>query len=434
MQHAQRAADNPALEAAIAAGNLLDKPVVVLFLLVPGFPSAARRHYEFMLEGLHELPAALAARRVGFVVRCGSTDEVLRFCDEVGAALLVGDENPLREPERWRQHVADSGRVPFWTVDADVIVPSVLLEKEQYSAATARPRLQRQMEWCLRPIRRQQARVPWSAADDVDGAALSTLLDRMGVPSGGQAAVRGGRVAGLNRLREFVRRGLDGYAEGRTEPSLDATSRLSPYLHFGQLGPREVALAVRDANAPQADRQAFLEQFIVRRELSVNFVRFNPRYDSLAGCEGWARAALDRHRADQRAPCYSERQLEEAATHDPLWNAAQRQMMETGWMHGYLRMYWAKKVLEWSPTPEAAMAAAIALNDRYELDGRDPNGYAGIAWAIGGKHDRAWGPDRPIFGTIRYMSLGSTSRKFDSRAYIARWGEAPDRSTSGRKP
>jgi deoxyribodipyrimidine photo-lyase len=422
MQRAQRAADNPALEAAIAAGNLLNKPVVALFVLVGDYPSANRRHYQFMLEGLRELPAALASRRVGFVLRTGRMDEVARFCDEVGAALLVGDENPLREPEGWRRQVADAGRVPFWTVDADVVVPSVLLEKEQYSAATIRPRIHRQLEWCLRPVSRRTARVPWEAAVPTERGDAALLLDRLAIDARVSAAPgwKGGGAAARAQVKDFVARRLSGYAAGRNEPARDATSRLSPYLHFGQIGPCEVAAAVNGADAPAEDRQAFLEEFIVRRELAVNFVRFNSRYDRLECCERWARATLDRHRADDRPWRYTESQLEEASTHDELWNASQRQMMESGWMHGYLRMYWAKKILEWSASPEEAMAAAIALNDRYELDGRDPNGYAGIAWAIGGKHDRPWG-ERPIFGTVRYMSLGSTSRKFDSRAYIRRW-------------
>ena len=217
-----------------------------------------------------------------------------------------------------------------------------------------------------------------------------------------------------------MRERLAGYASRRNRPEVEGTSQLSPYLHFGQIGPREVALAVQGAEAPAEDRRAFLDQFVVRRELAWNFVRFNPRYDSIEGCEPWARRTLDAHRADQREYLYGLAALETAGTHDPLWNAAQRQMVETGWMHGYLRMYWAKKILEWSASPEEAMAHAIELNDRYELDGRDPNGYAGIAWAIGGKHDRAWGPERPVYGTVRYMSLASTSRKFDSRAYISR--------------
>ena len=423
MQRAQRARDNPALDVAIAAGNLLNKPVVVLFVLVNDYPSANLRHYQFMLEGLRELPEALAARRVGFVVRVGRIDEVARFCDEAGAALLVGDENPLREPERWRRHLADNGRVPFWTVDADVVVPSALLEKEQYSAATIRPRIHRQLEWCLRPAPRRVARVRWSGDGGMGWEAEPAVLDRLAIDArlGPAPGWRGGAAAGRGRLRSFVAHRLAGYASARNDPSLDGTSGLSPYLHFGQLGPREVALAVRDADAPLEDRHAFLEEFIVRRELAVNFVRFNPRYDRLDGCAAWARATLDRHRHDERTPLYTERQLEEGSTGDPLWNAAQRQMAETGWMHGYVRMYWAKKILEWSASPEEAMASAIALNDRYEIDGRDPNGYAGVAWAIGGKHDRPWGPERPVFGTVRFMSFASTSRKFDSRAYIARW-------------
>jgi deoxyribodipyrimidine photo-lyase len=259
--------------------------------------------------------------------------------------------------------------------------------------------------------------------------ASADLLARLRVDrrAGPVPGVEAGPVAGRRRLREFVRHGLSGYATTRNHPELDGTSRLSPYLHFGHLGPREVALAVRDAEAPLEDRQAFLEEFIVRRELAVNFVAFNPQYDSLEGCERWARATLERHRADRRELRYSARQLEEAETHDPLWNAAQRQMVATGWMHGYVRMYWAKKILEWTEDPAKAFAIAVLLNDRYQLDGRDPNGYTGIAWGIGGKHDRAWGPERPIYGTIRYMSYASTSRKFDCRRYIQRVEEATGR-------
>jgi deoxyribodipyrimidine photo-lyase len=176
-------------------------------------------------------------------------------------------------------------------------------------------------------------------------------------------------------------------------------------------------MAVKGADAPAQDRDAFLEELIVRRELAINFVRYNSNYESFAACEPWADATHRKHAQDQRQFLYSEKQLDNAETHDPLWNAAQKQMVLTGWMHGYLRMYWAKKILEWSRSPQEAYDRAVRLNDRYELDGRDPNGYAGIAWAIVGKHDRAW-PERPIFGKVRYMSYASTSRKFDSKAYI----------------
>jgi deoxyribodipyrimidine photo-lyase len=428
MQRAQRAADNPALDLAIAAGNDLGLPVVVLFVIDPQFPSANLRHFQFMFDGLAELPPALRSRGVGFVARVGGRAEVGRFAAEVRASVIVGDENPLREPERWRREVAASSSVPFWTVDADVVVPGVLLEKEQWSAATTRPRVMRHLDFCLRPSPAPRARVAWQLPGRVDHTPPDqALLDRLPVSRAvlPVAGWTGGRRAGLGRLRSFLRDGLSGYATGRNQPARDGTSRLSPFLHFGQLGPREVALAVRDADVPIEDRQAFTEELVVRRELAINFVRYNAAYDRMEGAARWALDTLNRHRADRREWIYTERQLEQAETHDPLWNAAQRQMVESGWMHGYLRMYWAKKILEWSLTPEDAMAAAIALNDRYELDGRDPNGYAGIAWAIAGKHDRAWGPERPIYGTVRYMSLASTSRKFDSRSYIDRWRSRP---------
>ena len=425
MQRAQRGADNAALDAAIAAGNALGKPVVACFALAPSFPGANLRHYRFMVDGLAEVEADLRRRGVALVVRIGEDDAVLGFAAEAGAALVVGDENPLREPERWRRRLAERLRVPFWTVDADVVVPGRLLEKEQYAARTIRPRIQRQLPWFLARAPEPRARVTWRRPPEVRGlepgpALIDRLdLDRRAAPV---MTFEPGPRAARRRLREFARGRLSGYASGRNHPEADHTSRLSPYLHFGHLGPREVAEAVSGSAAPAGDREAFLEQLIVRRELAVNFVRYNPRYDTLDGCERWAVETLRRHADDPREWLYDEQRLEEAGTHDPLWNAAQRQMVETGWMHGYVRMYWAKKILEWTRSPEDAVATAITLNDRYELDGRDPNGYAGIAWAIGGKHDRPWAPRRPVFGTIRYMSYASTSKKFDSRAYIARWG------------
>jgi deoxyribodipyrimidine photo-lyase len=230
----------------------------------------------------------------------------------------------------------------------------------------------------------------------------------------------GGSGQGRKALQQFLKFRLKGYAANRNHPDLDGTSQLSPYLHFGHIGVHTVALAVKNAHAPLRDRQAFLDELIVRRELAINFVRFNPHYESFDSCEPWAYRTLRAHARDERSHRYTEKQLENAETHDPLWNAAQKQMVLSGWMHGYLRMYWAKKILEWSPSPEIAYEVAVRLNDRYQLDGRDPNGYAGIAWAIVGKHDRAWGPERPVYGKIRYMSYASTSRKFDSKAYVER--------------
>jgi deoxyribodipyrimidine photo-lyase len=423
MQRAQRAIDNPALETAIRAANLLKKPVVVFVSIVRDYPNANLRSYTFFVEGLHAVAAGLERRGVGFVLRAWPENDLIKFCEEVSPCLVVGDENSIREPERWLQAITKKLRVPFWTVDADVIVPSHLLLKEQYGARTIRPRINVLLDEFLVPVGNHKPQVRWQPKKKIasyfaDANLLKNLpINRAVAPV---ASLQGGTDDGLKLLKGFLRKRLTGYDEERNHPDREHTSRLSPYLHFGHLGPHTVALAVKEADAPARDREAFLEQLIVRRELAVNFCRYNPNYDNLKCAEPWARRTLDEHARDEREYLYSERQLENAETHDPLWNAAQRQMVVTGWMYGYLRMYWAKKILEWTRSAGQAFAIAVRLNDGYELDGRDPNGYAGIAWAIAGKHDRAWGPERPVYGKIRYMSYASTSRKFDSKAYIAK--------------
>jgi deoxyribodipyrimidine photo-lyase len=423
MQRAQRATDNPALNLAIQAANLLQIPVVVFFRLVPWSSHANIRHYNFMTQGFRELAEDLKRRKIGFVFRRAPEPGLAAFCEQIRPCLVVGDENPMKESEQAKDVISTQLRVPFWTVDADVIVPSRLLGKEHYAARTIRPRIHAQLEKFLVPLAKVTPRVPWkysSKAEPVGDAGeilAGFSLDRSIRPVTGFV---GGASEARKTLNRFLRDRLRGYATQRNHPEMDGTSQLSPYLHFGHIGPHRVALAVKNAQAPRADRDTFLEEFIVRRELAVNFVRFNQHYDRVDCWEPWAMRSLTIHGGDVRKPRYTERQLESAETHDPLWNAAQKQMVLTGWMHGYLRMYWAKKILEWCPSPELAYETALQLNDRYELDGRDPNGYAGIAWATVGKHDRAWGPERTVYGKIRYMSYESTSRKFDSKAYIER--------------
>jgi deoxyribodipyrimidine photo-lyase len=421
MQQAQRASDNPALDAAVSAGNELGLPVVVFYAPMPFYPHANLRHCQFLAEGVPDIAAGLAARKIGFVLRAYPEHSLLKFCEEVRPALLIGDENPLRETEEWRQGVARRIRIPFWTVDSDGIVPSKLLGREHYGARTIRPHLRRLLPEFLSKAEDLKARIPWkqprglaSLNPKEDFLSSWKILDRSVQPVGSRL---GGSAKALLLLEDFVRHKLRRYPEDRNHPEVDGTSELSPYLHFGHIGPRSVALAVQRASAPAAAKEAFLEQLIVRRELAINFVRFNPYYDTMESLEPWAERTLAEHASDRRAIVYSDAQLEDAGTHDPLWNAAQKQMVVTGWMHNYLRMYWAKKILEWSPSIADAYRRAVWLNDRYELDGRDPNGYAGIAWAIVGKHDRAWF-ERPVFGKIRYMSLQSTSRKFDAARYI----------------
>ena len=420
MQRAQRAIDNPALDTAVAVGNELKKPVVVFFAPVPFYPNANFRHYRFLADAIPNIAKDLAARNVGFLLRAYPEHNLLRFCEEVRPAIVIGDENPLGETEEWRTRVAKRIRVPFWTVDADVIVPSKLLEKEQFAARTIRPRLRRLLPKFLLPLENPEARVTWTQPKRLRSLILAEdfmsawTLDRSIAPIAG---CRGGSLPALRALERFVRDRLRNYPHDRNHPELPGTSQLSPYLHFGHISPLTVALAIKRASAPTKAKEAFLEQLIIRRELAVNFVRFNSDYDHIACLEPWAERSIAEHVRDARPILYTDRQLDQAETHDPLWNAAQKQMVLTGWMHNYMRMYWAKKILEWSPSAAVAFHRAVWLNDRYELDGRDPNGYAGIAWAIVGKHDRAW-PERPIFGKIRYMSLSSTGRKFDSQEYI----------------
>ena len=423
MQRSQRATDNPALNIAVRAANALTKPVVVFFGLRRSAHHANYRHYYFMLQGLVDVAKGLQKRGIGFVLRRHPDHDIRQFCAQVRPCLVIGDEDPLRRAEWGRARAARELAASFWTVDSDVIVPSRLLGKEHYAARTIRPKIHKELPRFLTRVSDPRVKVRWKNAIRLQSRDPETkLLDELTMDRavGAADSFTGGSAAAHSILERFLTDRLNGYAKNRNHPDIDGTSQLSPYLHFGNVGPQTVALAVKHADAPAEDRKAFLEEFIVRRELAVNFVRFNPQYDSFNAGEPWADQTLRIHAKDPRKFLYTEKQLENAETHDPLWNAAQKQMLLTGWMNGYLRMYWAKKILEWSRSPAEAFDIAVRLNDRYELDGRDPNGYAGIAWAIVGKHDRAWGPERLVYGKIRYMSFASTSRKFDSKAYVAR--------------
>jgi len=420
MQRSQRGIDNPALDVAVEAANALGKPVVAFFAPVPFYPSANLRAYRFLVEGIPDIAGALEKRNIGFVLRRYPDHSLLKFCDEVKPALVIGDENPMREPEHWREIATQKLRIPLWTVDSDVIVPSRLFEKEQYAAFHFRRRLHLQLDRFIVKPSNPRAKLEWKKP-----AKLQSLLCGFDITEGWQldrsvspsTHLKGGTKEALRLLTEFVERKLRNYDQNRDHPELDGTSRLSPYLHFGHIGPLTVALAVQRSTAPKSTKEAFLDQLITWRELAINFVTYNPNYDNFESGENWAHRTLTAHARDPRPYLYTEKHLENAETHDPLWNAAQRQMADTGYMHNYMRMYWGKKILEWSKTPAEAYRVAVALNDKYELDGRDPNGYAGVAWSVVGKFDRPWF-ERPIFGQIRYMSGASTGKKFDSRRYI----------------
>ncbi len=422
MQRAQRALDNPALDVAVQAANILKLPCVLFFAPVPFYPHANLRHYAFLQQGIADIAEMAAKRGVGFVLRRFPQHSLIKFCDEVRAAMVVGDENPLRETTEWREIAAKKLRAPLWTVDADVIVPTKLLAKEQYAARIIRPRLKAHFKEFLVPCANTKAKSEWKSPpglQQLDWRSIGDItegweLDRSVKPVD---SFRGGTQEALRLLNAFVLHKLPHYPERHNQAHEDGTACLSPYLHFGHIGPHTVALAVEGAKAPRAAKDDFLDQLITWRELSINMVHFNPVYDSIECGENWAHKTLAEHAKDPRPVLYTPSQLERAETYDDLWNAAQLQMIHAGWMHNYLRMYWAKKILEWSKTPQQAYRTAVYLNDKYFLDGRDPNGYAGIAWSMVGKFDRPWFP-RPIFGTIRYMARSGAEKKFDTEKYI----------------
>jgi deoxyribodipyrimidine photo-lyase len=427
MQRAMRIPDNPALDVAIEAGNLLGLPVAVFFSVIPNYPNANLRHYHFMAQGLRDVAEDAAERGVGFVLRRHPDNSIEAFLEEVEAALLVGDENPCREPERWRRVLARRLKIPFWTVDADVVVPSAVFGRSYFLMHHFRPHLKAALPRYLVAGTARKPLSAWAAprrlASDSVNEDLTAGFANLDRRVGPVDSFTGGTRAATRRLEEFLKHDLAHYEKARNHPEVKRTSRLSPYLHFGNIGPLTIALAVEKAvaegRASASARDRYLEQVVGWRELSTLFVRHNPNYDNWECAEPWARKTLLEHAGDDRPHRYDLAQMERGETGDELWNAAQREMVETGWMHNYMRMYWAKKILEWAPDPARAFEWAVMLNDRYELDGRDANGYAGIAWAIVGKHDRPWF-ERPVFGLVRPMSGASLAKKIDARAYIER--------------
>lgn len=425
MQGAMRVGFNHAFAYAADRADEAGTPLVVVFGLTPDYPEANARHYAFLLQGLADVRRRLAERGVRLVALRGEPHEAaLRLAPD--AARVVVDGAVLRAPREWRARFAAAAPCLVEEVETDVVVPvEAASNKEEFAAATLRPKIRRALPRFLAPLAERRPRRSSLGLDlprdEVDLDDVAGTLDALGADRSVPPIddLEGGETAAEERLEEFLARGLGRYAERRNDPSLeDATSGLSPYLHFGQISPLRAALAVRARRG--AGAEAFFEQLVVRRELSFNFCRFNPRCDRWEGLPAWCRGVLGAHAADPRPALYSFDELERAATHDPAWNAAQRQMVRSGTMHNYMRMYWGKKILEWSRTPEEGFAAALALNDKWQLDGRDPNSFAGVAWCFG-KHDRPWG-ERPVFGKVRSMTAAGLARKFDMAPYLERWG------------
>ena len=434
LQQAQRATDNPALEHALALASGWDRRACVVFGLDAGYPGATERSVVFMLEGLREVRDALRERGVGFACRLGAPDEVaLRAA--AGAAALVCDRGYLRHQRAWRERVAREASVGVIEVEGEAIVPVALAsDKVEYAARTLRPKLWREVERCSALPPRVMVKRRWdpTSAPPGGGADVSALLDeplalarrlRVDRRAGSVGAwFRGGEGAAHAALARFVEQNLEHYQRDRNQPQRDAVSYLGMHLHFGQVSPLRVLHEVRRGAAgvgasPEAV-DSFLEELVVRRELALNHAWFESGYDRYEALPAWARSTLAKHARDRREHVYDAAPLEDGATHDAYWNAAMREMRETGYMHNYMRMYWGKRILAWSRDPEAAFDLTRELNDRYFVDGRDPNSYAGIAWVYG-RHDRPW-PERPVFGTVRSMVAAGLKRKADPDAYVTK--------------
>jgi deoxyribodipyrimidine photo-lyase len=424
MQQSQRAHANPALEYAIRLANEQGQGVVVCFGLMANYPEANQRHFAFMLEGLAETAKTLHERHIKFVAKKGQPDQVaLTFARQ--ASLVVCDCGYLRHQRRWRSQVAARAKKRVIQVEGDTVVPvKAVSDKREYAARTIRPKINKLQEDYFQALHETEPRkssLPLNIKTDIDLRQPETVLRQLQCDHAVERSTRfvGGTSMARRRLKRFIAKHLKGYSSGRNDPSAPQCSEMSPYLHFGQISPVEIALKINSAKSgTRDDKLAFLEELIVRRELAVNFVYFESDYDSYKCLPGWAKETLEKHRNDPRPYRYTRDQMEEAETHDKAWNAAMKEMRITGYMHNYMRMYWGKKILEWTNTPEYAYSTALYLNNKYFIDGRDPNSYANVAWLFG-LHDRPW-KERPVFGKVRYMSEDGLRRKFSVDAYIQR--------------
>lgn len=429
MQMYKRTSHNHALAWAVRQGNELGLPVVVYEGVKYYYPWASDRLHTFILEGVDEKRADFEKLGFRYVFYLQKDDRspkqtVARLAKD--AALIVTDDYPCFIIPEHNRRIAEKTNIPVHAVDSCGIIPMSKFDKEEYAAYTIRPKIRKLLPNYLKPFSEEKVTINSTNIDlDADFETLVTSANIQRLVAGcdidhtvkPSTIYRGGTTNGRKRLTEFVEGILPDYDNARSKPDRDGSSRLSAYLHFGFLSPLEIALAVKDSNAPQGSKDAFLEELIVRRELSFNMTRHNPKYDSLEALPPWVQKTMLEHADDERQFTYKLEQLERGETHDELWNACQHEMVATGEMHNYVRMLWGKNIIAWSRSYEEAFETLVHLNNKYCLDGRDPNSYAGVLWCFG-KHDRPW-MERPVFGTIRYMTSGSTGRKFDSRKYIS---------------
>lgn len=418
MQSAQRTIDNHALDFAIRYANRLECPLLVGFVVMPDFPNANKRHFTFMLEGISETAEALHALGAKFELVVGQVAlEVQRWSENAKSVVFDMGYNPFeRSIRETLLHKIDK---EVFVIDTNLVVPvHFAYPKEAYAAYAIRPSIMRKVDAFLQGTTHVDVNARYDGPPmvlDIEGligGALSHLED---IPA--SSRFKGGQSEALSLLSLFLDEKLRHYERDASNPGADGCSSLSPYLHFGQISPVTIASRALSTGFPC---DAFIEQLIVRRELAYNYIHFagNTFRSLKETLPGWAYDTLSVHRQDPRETLYTLDTLERAETHDPYWNAAQREMVLTGHMHNTMRMYWGKKVIEWTESPEAALEILLYLNDKYELDGRDPNGYAGILWCFG-KHDRPW-QERPVFGKIRYMNAAGLLKKYDMAQYLKR--------------
>jgi len=422
MQASQRILQNDALAYAIETANTMHKPLLVYFGITGAFPEANRRHYRFMLEGIEELERELQTMGIPLLVHPYGIAKGLEPLYE-SMAYLVVDRAYTRHERSWRSHVAQKAPCTMMMVETNVVVPvERVSNKEEYSAATLRRKITPMIEEFIEKTALDELstsslglKMPYATTDLSD---IPALMEALGIPDGVSQCpwMHGGQGSAMVTLKTFISEHLDGYDAKSNDPENPYVSSLSPYLHFGMISPVTIYHEVMKTNL--VDVAPFLEELIVRRELAMNFVQYNALYDSYEGLPEWARRTMAKHLSDERVYCYTKEQLEQAETHDRYWNTAQKELVELGTIHGYMRMYWGKKILEWSKTPQEAFSIALYLNNKYQMDGRDPNGFAGVAWCFG-KHDRPWA-ERAIFGMVRYMNDKGLKRKFKMDGYIQR--------------
>ena len=407
MQQSQRAEWNHALEYAIERANALNLPVAVVVGLMDNAPDTTGRQNVFKLQGLTEKYQTLEKRGLGtFIGRAPPAEVALQAGRD--AALIVCDMGYLRHQAEWRACVADEANCAVVEIESDAIIPvETASDHAEYMARTLRPKLLKNLSQFLQPVHKISVVKLWNQRDHISGC--TRHLPESDTPT---SPFTGGITAAKTRLKTFISASLPVYEKHSNQPQTSDVSRLSPYLHFGQISPLYIALEIQKHDP----ENRFLEQLLVRRELAINFVWFTPDYDRLTCLPDWAQQTLRRHASDKRSNLYTRDQLEQSQTHDPYWNAAMTDMRITGFMHNYMRMDWGKKILEWSRSPEEAFDTLLAINNKYFLDGHDPNSYAGVAWVFG-KHDTAW-KERPIFGKVRYMNAAGLKRKCDIEKYV----------------